>query len=162
MNLEKLTSSFQTALQRAQSLAAEKSHSSIDAAHIFSAMVEDLDSSVPALMRYAGVDLAQVRAMIKQVLDNLPTVAQTSGMPMLSSELVQTIDRAERHAQTYGDSYVASEMFLLALVDDKSRHSLKKSLNGLGLNEKTLLAAIESIRKGKHVDNPNAENTREA
>ena len=162
MNLEKLTSSFQTALQRAQSLAAEKSHSSIDAAHIFSAMVEDLDSSVPALLRYAGVDLARVRAMIKQALDNLPTVAQTSGMPMLSSELVQTIDRAERHAQTYGDSYVASEMFLLALVDDKSRHSLKKSLNGLGLNEKTLLAAIESIRKGKNVDNPNAENTREA
>ena len=162
MNLEKLTSSFQTALQRAQSLAAEKSHSSIDAAHIFSAMVEDLDSSVPALMRYAGVDLAQVRTMIKQALDNLPTVAQTSGMPMLSSELVQTIDRADRHAQTYGDSYVASEMFLLALVDDKSRHSLKKSLSGLGLNEKTLLAAIESIRKGKNVDNPNAENTREA
>ena len=162
MNLEKLTSSFQTALQRAQSLAAEKSHSSIDAAHIFSAMVEDLDSSVPALLRYAGVDLARVRAMIKQALDNLPTVAQTSGMPMLSSELVQTVDRAERHAQTYGDSYVASEMFLLALVDDKSRHSLKKSLNGLGLNEKTLLAAIESIRKGKNVDNPNAENTREA
>ena len=162
MNLEKLTSSFQTALQRAQSLAAEKSHSSIDAAHIFSAMVEDLDSSVPALMRYAGVDLAQVRTLIKQALDNLPTVAQTSGMPMLSSELVQTIDRADRHAQTYGDSYVASEMFLLALVDDKSRHSLKKSLNGLGLNEKTLLAAIESIRKGKNVDHPNAENTREA
>ena len=162
MNLEKLTSSFQTALQRAQSLAAEKSHSSIDAAHIFSAMVEDLDSSVPALLRYAGVDLARVRAMIKQALDNLPTVAQTSGMPMLSSELVQTVDRAERHAQTYGDSYVASEMFLLALVDDKSRHSLKKSLNGLGLNEKTLLAAIESIRKGKNVDHPNAENTREA
>ena len=162
MNLEKLTSSFQTALQRAQSLAAEKSHSSIDAAHIFSAMVEDLDSSVPALLRYAGVDLARVRAMIKQALDNLPTVAQTSGMPMLSSELVQTVDRAERHAQTYGDSYVASEMFLLALVDDKSRHSLKKSLNDLGLNEKTLLAAIESIRKGKNVDHPNAENTREA
>ena len=162
MNLEKLTSSFQTALQRAQSLAAEKSHSSIDAAHIFSAMVEDLDSSVPALLRYAGVDLARVRAIIKEALGNLPTVAQASGMPMLSSELVQTITRAEQHAQTYGDSYVASEMFLLALVDDKSRHALKKSLNGLGLNEQTLLAAIESIRKGKNVDHPNAENTREA
>ena len=161
MNLEKLTSSFQTALQRAQSLAAEKSHSSIDAAHIFSAMVEDLDSSVPALLRYAGIDLARVRAILKEALANLPTVAE-SGLPMLSSELVQTIGRAEQHAQTYGDSYVASEMFLLALVDDKSRHSLKKSLNGLGLNEKTLLAAIESIRKGKNVDNPNAENTREA
>ena len=81
---------------------------------------------------------------------------------MLASDLVQTIQRAEQHAQKYGDSYVASEMFLLALLDDKSKHSLKKSLNGMGLNEKTLLAAIESIRKGKTVDNPNAENTREA
>ena len=161
MNLEKLTSSFQTALQRAQSLASEQSNASIDAAHVLSAMVEDLDSSVPALLRYAGVDLARVRAIIKEALANLPTVAE-SGLPMLSSDLVQTIGRAEQHAQTYGDSYVASEMFLLALVDDKSRHSLKKSLNGLGLNEKTLLAAIESIRKGKNVDNPNAENTREA
>ncbi|MBS1173978.1 MAG: clpB [Burkholderiaceae bacterium] len=161
MNLEKLTSSFQTALQRAQSLASEQSNASIDAAHVLSAMVEDLDSSVPALLRYAGVDLARVRAILKEALANLPTVAE-SGLPMLSSELVQTIGRAEQHAQAYGDSYVASEMFLLALVDDKSRHSLKKSLNGLGLNEKTLLAAIESIRKGKNVDNPNAENTREA
>ena len=161
MNLEKLTTSFQNALQRSQSLAAERGHASIDAAHVFSAMLDDMDSSVPALLRYGGVDLARVRAEVKKALDNLPTVAQ-SGLPMLASDLVQTIQRAEQHAQKYGDSYVASEMFLLALLDDKSKHSLKKSLNGMGLNEKTLLAAIESIRKGKNVDNPNAENTREA
>ena len=161
MNLEKLTTSFQSALQRSQSLAAERGHASIDAAHVFSAMLDDMDSSVPALLRYGGVDLTRVRAEVKKALDNLPTVAQ-SGLPMLSSDLVQTIQRAEQHAQKYGDSYVASEMFLLALLDDKSKHSLKKSLNGMGLNEKTLLAAIESIRKGKNVDNPNAEKTREA
>ena len=161
MNLEKLTTSFQSALQRSQSLAAERGHASIDAAHVFSAMLDDMDSSVPALLRYGGVDLARARAEVEKALDNLPTVAQ-SGLPMLASDLVQTIQRAEQHAQKYGDSYVASEMFLLALLDDKSKHSLKKSLNGMGLNEKTLLAAIESIRKGKTVDNPNAENTREA
>ena len=161
MNLEKLTTSFQSALQRSQSLAAERGHASIDAAHVFSAMLDDMDSSVPALLRYGGVDLTRVRAEVKKALDNLPTVAQ-SGLPMLSSDLVQTIQRAEQHAKKYGDSYVASEMFLLALLDDKSKHSLKKSLNGMGLNEKTLLAAIESIRKGKNVDNPNAEKTREA
>ena len=161
MNLEKLTTSFQSALQRSQSLAAERGHASIDAAHVFSAMLDDMDSSVPALLRYGGVDLTRVRAEVKKALDNLPTVAQ-SGLPMLSSDLVQSIQRAEQHAQKYGDSYVAPEMFLLALLDDKSKHSLKKSLNGMGLNEKTLLAAIESIRKGKNVDNPNAENTREA
>ena len=161
MNLEKLTTSFQSALQRSQSLAAERGHASIDAAHVFSAMLDDMDSSVPALLRYGGVDLTRVRAEVKKALDNLPTVAQ-SGLPMLSSDLVQTIQRAEQHAQKYGDSYVASEMFLLALLDDNSYLSFIYSLNGMGLNEKTLLAAIESIRKGKNVDNPNAEKTREA
>ena len=161
MNLDKLTSSFQTALQRAQGLASEKGHSSMDAAHVLSAMLDDLDSSVPALLRYGGVDLARVRAEVKKAVEGLPVV-ESSGMPMLSSDLAQTLMRAEQHAQKYGDSYVASEMLLLALLDEKSKHSLKKVLNGMGLNEKTLLAAIESIRKGKNVDNPNAENTREA
>ena len=161
MNLDKLTSSFQSALQRAQGLASEKGHSSMDAAHVLSAMLDDLDSSVPALLRYGGVDLARVRAEVKKAVEGLPVV-ESSGMPMLSSDLAQTLMRAEQHAQKYGDSYVASEMFLLALLDEKSKHSLKKVLNGMGLNEKTLLAAIESIRKGKNVDNPNAENTREA
>ena len=161
MNLDKLTSSFQSALQRAQGLASEKGHSSMDAAHVLSAMLDDLDSSVPALLRYGGVDLARVRAEVKKAVEGLPVV-ESSGMPMLSSDLAQTLMRAEQHAQKYGDSYVASEMLLLALLDEKSKHSLKKVLNGMGLNEKTLLAAIESIRKGKNVDNPNAENTREA
>lgn len=161
MNLEKLTSHFQNALQKAQTIASEQSHSSMDAAHVLGAMLADVDSSVPALLRYAGVDLTRVRALIKEAQERLATVAQ-SGTPMLSSELVQTIGRAQQHAQTYGDSYVASEMFLLALVDDTSRHSLKASLARLGLNQTTLLAAIESIRKGKTVDQPNAENTREA
>lgn len=63
MNLSKLTSSFQSAMaQRARGLASEKGHSSMDAAHVLSAMLDDLDSSVPALLRYGGVDLARVRA----------------------------------------------------------------------------------------------------
>lgn len=162
MNLDKLTASFQSALQRAQSLAQERSHSSIDAAHVVAAMLADADSSVPALLRYGGVDLARVRTAVDAALNDLPTVGEASGLPMLSSDLVQTINRAEKHAHNYGDSYVASEMLLLALVDAQSKHPLKKSLTALGLNEKTLTAAIESIRKGKNVDNPNAENTREA
>ena len=133
MNLDKLTSSFQSALQRAQGLASEKGHSSMDAAHVLSAMLDDLDSSVPALLRYGSVDLARVRAEVKKAVEGLPVV-ESSGMPMLSSDLAQTLMRAEQHAQKYGDSYVASEMLLLALLDEKSKHSLKKVLNGMGLN----------------------------
>lgn len=162
MNFEQFTSSFQTALQNAQILAQEKSQPSIEAAHVFAAMMADLDGGVPALLRYTGVDLARVKAMVKQAVADLPTVASSSNPPMLSSELVGLLQRAEKHAKQYGDSYVASEMFLVALLDNDSRNPLKKQLNAMGLNEKTLMAAIESIRKGKNVDNPNAEGQREA
>ena len=162
MNFEQFTSSFQTALQNAQILAQEKSQPSIEAAHVFAAIMADLDGGVPALLRYTGVDLARVKAMVKQAVADLPTVASSSNPPMLSSELVGLLQRAEKHAKQYGDSYVASEMFLVALLDNDSRNPLKKQLNAMGLNEKTLMAAIESIRKGKNVDNPNAEGQREA
>ena len=162
MNIEQFTSSFQSALQNAQTLAQEKGQSSIDATHVIQAMMNDLDGSLPALLRYAGLDSTRVKSIVKQALDALPTVNTSSGTPMLSSDLVQIMQRAQNHAKQYGDTYVASEMLLLALLDKDSKHPLKKAFNTMGLNEKTLLAAIESIRKGKNVDNPNSETSREA
>ncbi|TDR30408.1 ATP-dependent chaperone ClpB [Hydromonas duriensis] len=162
MNFEQFTSSFQTALQNAQSLAQEQGQSSIDVAHVLAAMMADVDGGLPALLRYTGVDLARVKALINQAVDDLPKVATHTSAPMLSSELVGLLQRAEKHAKQYGDSYVASEMCLVALLDSDSRSPLKKQFNAMGLNEKTLMAAIESIRKGKNVDNPNAEGQREA
>ena len=162
MNFEQFTSPFQEALQNAQTLAQDKKHPNIDAAHVVSAMMGDLDGSLPALLRYSGVDLARVKAAVKQAVDDLPQVASNANAPMLSSDLVQLLQRAQNHAKQYGDSYVASEMLLVALLDKDSKHPLKKAFNAMGLNDKTLMAAIESIRKGKNVDNPNAENQREA
>ena len=162
MNFEQFTSPFQEALQNAQTLAQGKNNPNIDAAHVVSAMMGDLDGSLPALLRYSGVDLARVKAAVKQAVDDLPQVASNANAPMLSSDLVQLLQRAQNHAKQYGDSYVASEMLLEALLDKDSKHPLKKAFNAMGLNDKTLMAAIESIRKGKNVDNPNAENQREA
>lgn len=161
MNIDKYTSAFQEALQAAQSEAQIRRNPNIDAAHVLNVLINDLDGSLTALLRYASVDVARVRTAIKAALDNLPTV-DSGSTPMLSSDLVQTLQKAEQLAQTYGDSYVASEMLLLAVLDSSSRHPLKKSLNAMGLNDKTVLAAIESLRKGKNVDNPNAETSREA
>ena len=161
MNIDKYTSAFQEALQAAQSEAQSRRNPNIDAAHVLNVLINDLDGSLTALLRYASVDVARVRTAVKAALDNLPTV-DSGSTPMLASDLVQTLQKAEQLAQTYGDSYVASEMLLLAVLDSSSRHPLKKSLNAMGLNDKTVLAAIESLRKGKNVDNPNAETSREA
>ncbi|MGL4766720.1 MAG: ATP-dependent chaperone ClpB [Formosimonas sp.] len=161
MNIDKFTTAFAQALQAAQADAQARRNPSMDAAHVLAAMLGDLDGGLTALLRYTSIDVAAVRTAVKAAVASLPTVEQPS-TPMLSSELVQTLNLAEQLAQTYGDSYVASEMLLLALLDKDSRHPLKKTFNAMGLNDTTLLAAIESIRKGKTVDNPNAENTREA
>lgn len=127
MNFEQFTSSFQTALQNAQTLAQEK-----PAEHRSGACIRGddgrFDGGVPALLRYTGVDLARVKAVVKQAVADLPTVASSSNPPMLSSELVGLLQRAEKHAKQYGDSYVASEMFLVALLDNDSRNPLKNNL----------------------------------
>lgn len=162
MNFDQFTSAFQEALQASQSITKEQHNTTIDAAHILSAMLQDLDGSVPALIRYAGIDIARVRTAVKEAINQLPTVSESPAQPMLSSETVQLLQKAQQLSKNYGDSYVASEMLLLALVDASSKHPLKKIFNSMGLNDKTLLAAIESLRKGKNVDNPNAETSREA
>ena len=161
MNLDQYTSAFQTALQAAQTDAQTRRHAQIDSAHVLHAMLGDLDGSLTALLRYASLDLTKVRGAIKLALDDLPVV-ESASTPMLSSDLVQTLQRAEQHAQKYGDSFVACEMLLLALLDSTSKHALKKSLNALGLNDKTALAAIESLRKGKNVNDAHSEGAREA
>lgn len=161
MNLEYYTSAFQSALQSAQSEAQSRKHNNIDSAHVLHVMLKDLDSSLTALLRYASIDVSAIRNTVIAILNELPVI-ENGSIPVLSTDLAQALQRAEQHSKSYGDSYVASEMLLLALLDKTSKHPLKKALNEFGLNDKTTLAAIESLRKGKNVNDAGSENNREA
>jgi ATP-dependent Clp protease ATP-binding subunit ClpB len=158
MRIDKFTTKFQEALGDAQSLALGKDHAYIEPPHVLAAMLAQQDGP-RALLQRAGARPAQLVAAAEAAMDKLPQV-QGQEQVQVGREAVTLLQAAEKEAIKRGDQYVASELFLLALADSKS--ALGDACRAAGLNRKSLETAIEAVRGGQKVDNPEAEGQREA
>jgi ATP-dependent Clp protease ATP-binding subunit ClpB len=160
MRLDKLTTQFQQALAEAQSLALSSDHQYIEPAHLLSAVLGQPDGSGRALLERAGVRIAALKSAVDAALSRLPQVSGTGGNLQIGRETVNLLNQAEREATRRGDQYVATEMFLLALAED--RGDAGKLVRDAGLDRKALEAAIGAVRGGESVGSPEAEGQREA
>ena len=160
MRLDKLTTQFQQALAEAQSLALSSDHQYIEPAHLLSAVLGQPDGSGRALLERAGVRIAALKSAVDAALSRLPQVSGTGGNLQIGRETVNLLNQAEREATRRGDQYVATEMFLLALAED--RGDAGKLVRDAGLDRKALESAIGAVRGGESVGSPEAEGQREA
>lgn len=160
MRFDKLTAAFQQALGEAQSLAMAQDHAYIQAPHVLLAMLEDPQSSISSLIVNAGGNVAQIKRAVQTQLASLPKVEGMGGQIQPDRELQGILNLTDKAAIKRGDAYIASELFLIALLQDKG--SIGKILTEAGLTEKNLNQAIDTVRGGETVDNPNAEDQREA
>jgi ATP-dependent Clp protease ATP-binding subunit ClpB len=161
MRIDKLTSKFQLALQDAQSLALGRDHQIIEPVHLMTALLDQEGGSTRGLLTQAGVNINQLRSGLGMALDRLPTVsgADTSEV-RISSDLNKLFNITEKLAQKRNDQYISSELFVLAALEDKGE--LGKLLNQAGLIKDVLETAIEALRGGQTVNDPNVEDQREA
>ena len=158
MRLDKLTTKFQEALQDAQSLALGNDHAYIEPVHLLVAMLRQSDGP-RALLERAGANVPGMLAAAEAAIKRLPEVTgqdQVQG----SQELARVLQATEKEAIKRGDEYVASELFLLALIDSKGEAGKLVQDNGLG--RKSLETAIDAVRGGQRMDSPEAEGQREA
>ena len=160
MRVDKLTTKFQQALSDAQSLAVGLDHTSIEASHLLSALLSQDDGGTSSLLARSGVNLEPLKAGLQVALNQLPKVAESSGEVAISRDLNNLLNLTDKHAQKRGDAYIASEMFLLALAEDKG--DVARLLKQVGLNKAALEAAISAVRGGESVDNQEAEGQRES
>ena len=160
MRMDKLTSKFQMALADAQSMALGRDHQYIEPAHLMLAMLDQQGGSVRPLLDKAGTNLNALRSQLGQVLDRLPTVEGTGGEVHFSNELSKLFNLTDKLAQKRGDQYIASELFVLAALDDKG--ALGEVLRKSGVVKGALEHAIEDVRGGEKVTDPNAEESRQA
>ncbi|HUN94588.1 MAG TPA: ATP-dependent chaperone ClpB [Burkholderiaceae bacterium] len=160
MRQDKLTTKFQEALADAQSIAVGNDHAYIEPIHLLVAMLRQGDGGARSLLARSGVNLAALEAALNQGLKRLPQVQGGDGQVQVGRELVAALNTADREAQRRGDAYVASEMFLLAIADDKGEAGRLARENGLA--RKALETAIEAVRGGQTVGSPEAEASREA
>jgi len=158
--MDKLTNQLQTALADAQSLALGKDHNFIEPVHLLSALLEQRGGACRPLLQKAGADVAGLLARTKAAVDALPTVTGTGGDVHLSNELNRILNVTDKLAQQGGDTYISSELVLLAMLESKT--TAGELLKASGVKALDLKAAIDSVRGGEAVNNPQAEESRQA
>ena len=160
MRPDKFTSRLQEALSDAQSLAIGKDHNMIEPIHLLAAFLQQQNGSVAPLLRQAGADRMNLTTRVGEALDRLPVVSNPDGEIRLSQNMARLFNVTDKLAQQRGDQYIASELILLAMLEDKS--DAGKVLKEAGVTRQSLETAINNMRGGDSVDDPNAEETRQA
>ncbi|MFP1780274.1 ATP-dependent chaperone ClpB [Lonsdalea quercina] len=160
MRLDRLTNKFQLALADAQSLALGRDNQFIEPLHLMSALLNQEGSTVSPLLTAAGVNVAQLKQEIEQALSRLPQVEGTGGDVQPSNELVRTLNLCDKLAQKRGDTFISSEMFVLAALE--ARSTLTDLLKNAGANMDSVAKAIDQIRGGENVNEQGAEDQRQA
>jgi ATP-dependent Clp protease ATP-binding subunit ClpB len=160
MRMDKLTNPLQTVLADAQSLAVGRDQQFIEPIHILKALLDQSGGSASPLLQKAGAHSAQLAGAVSDALSQLPTVNGGHGDVHLSQDSSRLFNRADKLAQNRGDSYLSSELVLLAMADDSS--PLSKLLAKSGASRASLEQAIEDVRGGEGVNSAEAEASRQA
>jgi ATP-dependent Clp protease ATP-binding subunit ClpB len=160
MRFEKLTTKLQEGLAEAQSRALGRDHQYIEPQHLLLALLEQEGGGVASLIGKAGGNANALRKALGESIGRLPKVEGTPGEVMLSRELTQLLNVADKEAQKRGDQYIASELFLLACLGDKGETG--RLLKQAGISKGTLEKAIQDVRGGESVSSQADEGQRQA
>jgi len=160
MRMEKLTTKFQLALQDAQSFAVGREQQFVEPIHLMEAMLVQENSTIAALFMRVGADANLIKRRCKEAIERLPTVTGTAGEVHISNALGNLLNITDKLAQQQGDEFIASELFAIAALEDKGE--LGEILKGVGVNKAALSSALNTMRAGENVSDPNAEDTRQA
>ncbi|TDV65777.1 ATP-dependent chaperone ClpB [Pseudomonas sp. LP_7_YM] len=160
MRIDRLTSKLQLALSDSQSLAVGLDHPAIEPAHLMQALLEQQGGSIKPLLLQVGFDINSLRKALSKELDQLPKIQNPTGDVNMSQDLARLLNQADRLAQQKGDQFISSELVLLAAMDENSK--LGKLLLGQGVSKKALENAVSNLRGGNAVNDPNAEESRQA
>ena len=160
MRMDKLTSKFQMALADAQSLAVGLDNQFIEPAHVMVALLDQEGGMVRGLLTKSGANVNLLRSQLGEALDRLPKVEGTGGEIHIGNDVSKLLNITDKLAQKRNDQYISSELFVLAALDDKS--PLAAALNKAGAVRGAVEKSIEDLRGGQEVNDPNAEDARQA
>lgn len=161
MRMDKFTSKFQMALSDAQSLAVGRDQQYIEPTHVMVALLDQEGGSVRHLLTRADINVNKLRSALGEHLDRLPRVEGQAGEVHISRDLGRLLNVMDKTAQKRQDSYISSELLVLAALGD-GKSELGRLLKDAGASQGAVEKAIDSVRGGQSVDDPNAEDQRQA
>lgn len=160
MRLDRFTSKFQIAISDAQSLALGRDHQYIEPVHLMMALLNQQGGSVRPLFDQAKVNVNSLRSSLSEAIERLPQLQGIGGDVQLSNDTLKLLNLSDKIAQKRKDDYITSEVFVLACMEDKGQ--LGTIFKTLGVKQEAIESAINSLRNGQKVTDPNAEDVRQA
>ena len=160
MRADKMTTKFQQALADAQSLALGADNQFIEPAHLLSTLLEEDGGVVAQLLQNTGVNVGRTRTSLARALERLPKVSGAAGEVHPSNALIKLLNICDKLAQERKDSFIASELFLLAALHDPGE--VGRLLKEQGADASRIAQAIDALRGGESVGDANAEEQRQA
>jgi ATP-dependent Clp protease ATP-binding subunit ClpB len=160
MRLDRLTSKLQIAISDAQSLALGRDHQYIEPIHLMHTLLNQDGSSIRALLTRVGININELHSKLSQALERVPKVEGIGGDVQFSQNMVSLLNLSDKYSQKRKDKYISSEIFVLAGCEDKGQ--LGDIFRLVGLTRKNVETAIDTLRDGQNIDDPNAEDTRHA
>lgn len=160
MRLDRMTNKFQIAISDAQSLALGRDHQFIEPVHLMMALLNQDGGSIHPLLTQSGIRVSNLRSLLSQELERQPQVEGTGGDVQLSQALIRLLNLCDKLSQKRKDKYISSELFVLAALEGND--TLAQILKQAGATKERLEQTIEEIRAGQKVDDPNAEDNRQA
>src|SRR5687767_15128272 len=160
MRFDKFTTRFQQAFSDAQSMAVGNDNPYIEPQHLLAALLNQQDGGTASLFARAGVNIGALRPALTAAINRLPKVEGTGGEVNVSRELGNLLNLTDKDAQKRGDQFIASELFLLALTQDKG--DTGKLLKQHGGSREAIEKAIATVRGSDSVQSQEAEGQREA
>ena len=160
MRIDRFTSQLQLALSDAQSLAVGQDHAAVEPLHLLVALLDQQGGAIRPLLMQVGFDVKSLRESLNKGLEQLAKLQNPTGDMNMSQDLARLLNQADRLAQQKNDQYISSELVLLAAMDANT--ALGKILLAQGVSRQSLENAITNLRGGDNVDDPNAEQSRQA
>ena len=148
------------ALADAQSLAIGRDHQFIEPLHVMTALLDQEGGSLRHVLNASGMNINLLRSQLGQALEKLAQVSGTAGEVHISKDLERLLNLTDKYAQQRNDQYISSELFALAAIEGKGE--LGRLMQSCGAEKQNIENSIDQIRDGQNVNDPNAEENRQA
>jgi ATP-dependent Clp protease ATP-binding subunit ClpC len=159
MRFDRFTERAQEAAQRAAEIIQRYGHNQIDTEHILLALIEQPGGVIPQILEILKIDTQMLTERLDYILRTSPKAnifGGGTGQIFITPRVKRIIDLANEEANKLKDDYISTEHIFLAILSERSTPAARL-LEGAGVTRERVYDAIQQIRGGQRVTDPQAE-----
>jgi ATP-dependent Clp protease ATP-binding subunit ClpC len=159
MRFDRFTERAQEAAQRSAEIIQRYGHNQIDTEHILLALIEQPQGVISQILEHLKVDATALTERLDYILRTSPKAnifGGGAGQIFITPRVKRIIDLANEEANRLKDEYISTEHIFLAILSERSTPAARL-LEGAGVTRDRVYEAVQQIRGGQRVTDPQAE-----